>query len=194
MLADEQSAGRGRSGRPWLSPPGAGIWLALVLRPAAVPLGGALSIRTGLAVQDALGVAAPLLRPDLKWPNDVVLNGKKIGGILCEAHWSSNRLGWVAVGIGLNVLGPIPAELQDLALPIVDVDPDATRLGILAELVPRVAALAGCPAALTDQERAGFLSTLWMPPGSEPVVGLEPDGALLVRRADGTLDRRTDAT
>jgi BirA family biotin operon repressor/biotin-[acetyl-CoA-carboxylase] ligase len=191
VVADEQTAGRGRSGRAWHSPPGAGIWLAMVLRPAEPPAGGALAIRTGLAVEEALAVAAPALMPDLKWPNDIVLDHRKLGGILCEARWSSERLGWITVGIGLNVHGPVPEVLADIALAIADVDPEATRLGILEQLVPRVTALHGLPPTLSDRERSEFLLALWMPEGEDAVVGLEPDGALLVRRADGSLDRHT---
>ena len=193
VLADSQSAGRGRGGRSWQSPPGAGIWLSIVLRPAAAPAGGALALRAGLAVQDALRVATPGAAPDLKWPNDIVLAGRKLGGILCEARWSHERLAWIAVGVGLNVLGPVPETLRDAAIALVDADATATRLGLLEQIVPRLAALAGCPPALSAAERERFLDALWMPPGYDPVVGLEPDGALLVRGADGSVVRRTEA-
>lgn len=192
VLADEQTAGRGRSGRSWESPPGAGIWLAMVLRPLAPPTGGALAIRTGLAVREAIAVAAPLAPASLKWPNDLVRDGRKMGGILCEARWSSDRLAWITVGIGLNVHGPVPDSVSDLALAIADVDSGASRLGIVKELVPMVAVLGARPPELSERERRAYLASLWMPLGEDPVVDLEPDGALLVRRPDGTLDRRTN--
>ena len=193
VLADTQTAGRGRAGRAWHSPPGSGIWLSVVLRPAAAPAGGALAIRAGLALLEALRVATPALAADLKWPNDIVAEGRKLGGILCEARWAHDRLSWIALGLGLNVLGPLPAGMEQQAATIVDLDPQATRLGIVEELVPRLAALANGPPGLAATERQAFLDSLWMPPGHDPVVGLEPDGALLVRRSDGTLDRRTEA-
>lgn len=192
-LTEEQTAGRGRAGRRWHSPPGAGIWLAVLLRPAAPPLGGALAIRAGLAAHQALRLTVPRLAANLKWPNDIVVAGRKLGGILCEARWSGERPGWIAVGVGLNVHGPVAPDVRDLAAAVADVDPGASRVGILAELVPRLTALASRPAALDDAERAAYLRSLWMPPGEGPVLGIDPDGALVVRRPDGSLDRRVDA-
>jgi len=193
-LADAQTAGRGRGGRAWQSPPGAGIWLSVLLRPAAPPQGGVLAIRTGLAVHAALATCAPQARVDLKWPNDVVLRGLKVGGVLCEARWQHDRLAWVGVGIGLNVHGPLPADVQPTAAALADSDGAVSRLEILEALVPLVAALAARPAQLDERERQAFLERLWMPEGTGQVVGLEPDGALLVRGPDGGIVRRTDAT
>jgi BirA family biotin operon repressor/biotin-[acetyl-CoA-carboxylase] ligase len=193
VLADEQRSGRGRAGRQWVSPRGAGIWLTVLLRPREAPVGGALAIRAALAVRQALGVAAPAALPQLKWPNDLVRDGRKVGGILCEARWIGDRLGWVGVGIGLNVHGPLPATLEGRACTLADGDPDVRRAEILVEVVPRVSALAHRPAALDGAERAAFLDAVWQPPDDLPIVGLDPDGTLLVRRADGTLDRRRDS-
>ncbi len=192
VLADEQTAGRGRAGRRWWSPPGAGIWLSLVLRPRQAPVGGALAIRVGSALRDALAVAAPPAAVALKWPNDLVHEGRKIGGVLCEARWSGGQLGWVAVGAGLNVHGPLDRAVADVAAVLADLAPGVSRLGVLEALVPRLIALAERPATLADAERAAYLSHLWMPPG-ESAVGLDPDGALRLRNADGRLERRTDA-
>jgi len=191
VLADEQTAGRGRAGRAWHSPRGGGIWLALLLRPAEAPLGGALAIRAGLAACDALSEADARLAPRLRWPNDLILADRKVGGILCEARWSGDRLGWVAVGVGVNVRGPLGAGLKDRGIALTDIAPDLTRATVLAALVPRLAPLATAPAALTDPERAAFLACAWTPAGERAPLGLEPDGALVVRRADGSLDRRT---
>ncbi len=191
-LAEEQTAGRGRGRRAWWSPRGGGIWLSVLLRPGAAPAGGALAIRAALAVHQGLAVATPRALPLVKWPNDLVLAGRKVGGILCEARWIGERLGWIAVGIGLNVHGPLPPEVEGHAVSLADVDPDVRRAEILAEIVPRVAALATRPAELEEAERAAFLEVAWQPEGDAPIVGLAPDGALLVRRPDGTLDRRRD--
>ncbi len=191
VLADEQTAGRGRAGRPWHSARGAGIWLAMLLRPATAPLGGALAIRAGLAVCDAVAAAAAGLAPRLKWPNDVMVLGRKAGGILCEARWSGERLGWVAVGVGLNLRGPPAGAPETRAIGLADVAPALTRAAVLAALGPRLAALAQAPPALEPAERADFLARAWSGPGEPAPAGLEPDGALLVCRADGSLDRRT---
>ncbi len=192
VLADEQTAGRGRAGRPWSSPPGAGIWLSALLRPGATPVGGALAIRAGLAVRSALSEAVPGARVSLKWPNDIVHAERKLGGVLCEARWTGGRLGWVAVGVGLNVHGPIAPSVAGTAMALAELDAGVSRLGVLEALVPRLVALADRPAELAEAERAEYLERLWTPPG-EKVVGVDPDGALRVRAADGRLVRRTDA-
>ncbi len=195
VLADEQTAGRGRQGRAWHSPAGAGVWIAVLLRPAVPPLGGALAIRAGLATVDAVAEAAPELAPRLKWPNDLVVAGRKAGGILCEARWSGDRLGWIAVGAGINVRGPVPAAVKDRAVALGDLAAGVTRIGVVAALVPRLAALAARPAALDQDERARFAAVAWPDPeGAEEAEGLEPDGALLVRGPGGALDRRVLAS
>jgi len=191
ILSDAQSAGRGRQGRTWASPPGRGIWLSVILRPAAPPAGGALAVRVGLACVDALRAVHPGLAPRLKWPNDVLVLDRKAGGILCEARWASGRLAWVAVGVGINVHGPVPADVRDRAIALDDVVHGLSRLGVLTALVPRLAVLGRADATLTEAERAAFLESAWVPPG-ETVVALEPDGALLVRQGGGVLERRVD--
>jgi len=195
VLADEQTAGRGRLGRTWHSPAGAGVWLAVLLRPAATPLGGALAIRAGLATVDAVGEAAPETAPRLRWPNDLIVAGRKAGGILCEARWSGDQLGWVAVGIGINVRGPVPLAVRDRAVALGDLADGVTRLSVVSALVPRVAALASRPSALDEPERARFAAACW--PGADGAAepaGVDPDGALLVRGPGGELDRRVLAS
>lgn len=189
VLADEQTAGRGRQGREWYSPPGAGIWMAMLLRPTAPPEGGALAVRVGLAVLAALAAAAPELAPRLKWPNDVMVGDRKAAGILCEARWSAERLGWVAAGIGLNVRGPLPRELAPRAVALCDVVPGLSRLAVLEAVAPRVADLARRPPALDDAERAAFWAARWSGADAD-AVGIDAGGALLVRTAAGSLDRR----
>ncbi len=193
VVADEQTAGRGRAGRAWFSPPGAGIWLAIVLRPEPAPQGGVLAIRLGLAIREALLAISARLKPDLKWPNDIVVQDRKLGGVLCEARWIGERLGWVVAGIGLNIHGPLAAAVEDTAIAAADVDPGLSRLAVLEALVPRLIASGRHGEPLNDDERARYLAALSMPPGTEPVVGLDPDGALLVRAPSGELVRRTEA-
>ena len=192
VLADAQTVGRGRQGRAWSSPPGRGIWLTVILRPAAAPAGGALAVRAGLACLDALRAVHPGLAPRLKWPNDLMVLDRKAGGILCEARWVVGRLGWVAVGVGLNVHGPVPAEVRDLAIALDDVVHGVARAAVLAALAPRLMVLGRAEVMLSDAERAAFLESAWVPDG-ESVAGIEPDGALLVRREGGVLERRVEA-
>lgn len=195
VLADEQTAGRGRQGRTWHSPAGAGVWMAVLLRPARPPRGGALAIRAGLALVEAVAEAAPELAPRLKWPNDLIVAGLKAGGVLCEARWSGDQLGWVAVGIGINVKGSVAAAVRDRAIALADVAPGVTRLGLATALVPRVARLGALPPELDQAERERFVAVSWSGGAGEPqAVGLDSDGALLVRAANGELDRRVIAS
>src|SRR5262245_17469457 len=114
LLAEEQTAGRGSRGRAWHSSPG-GLWLSVLYRlpsPGGVEL---LSLRLGLLVAAALEGTAPELPVMLKWPNDLILRDRKLGGILCEARWQGESLAWVAAGLGLNVTNSIPDELRHTA-------------------------------------------------------------------------------
>jgi len=99
VTADSQTAGKGRSGKSWESPSGMGLWMSFLVRsdsevpPALVP------ILVGLVATRALERLCPSLRPGIKWPNDIEVEGRKLGGILCEGAGS----GAVVVGIGLNL-------------------------------------------------------------------------------------------
>src|SRR4051794_10686215 len=100
-LAEAQTRGRGARGREGHSPPG-GLWLSVLYRPGS-PLGvELLSLRLGLHVAEALESVAPGLGVMLKWPNDLMVSDRKLGGILCEARWQGESLAWVAAGLGLN--------------------------------------------------------------------------------------------
>lgn len=147
VLADQQTAGRGRLGRSWSSPPGAGIYASVLLRPdpRAARL---LSIAAGVAIAEAIeGVTG--LAPALKWPNDVYLGGReahaarKVAGILAEGGMSGGEA-WVVVGFGINVL---PATLPPHL-------PRATSLETeLGRPVDRGELLASCLARLAQRYR-----------------------------------------
>ena len=103
VIADEQTAGRGRAGRRWLTPRGAALAVSVILQPDQVEV-GALSLVNGLgalAVSDALACLG--LSPAIKWPNDVLMEGGKVAGVLPESHWLGDRLLGVVLGIGVNV-------------------------------------------------------------------------------------------
>jgi BirA family transcriptional regulator, biotin operon repressor / biotin---[acetyl-CoA-carboxylase] ligase len=193
VLADEQTAGRGRQGRAWLSPQGGGVWLSLLLRPAHPPQGGVLAIRCGLACLAALAEVAPDVAARLRWPNDIVVAGRKLGGILCEARWSGAELGWVAVGVGLNVAGAVDPAVRERAIALADLTSGVSRAALVAALVPRLRAQEPLPPLLDAAERRTFLASEWRDDGAEPTADLAGDGALLVRTATGVLDRRVSA-
>ena len=105
VVADQQTAGRGRCGRSWSSQPGLGVWLTLVERPADATALEVLSLRLGLRAARALEPLAG--RPvQVKWPNDVYVDGGKLAGILVEARWRDQQVDWVAIGMGVNVQAP----------------------------------------------------------------------------------------
>lgn len=102
IVAEEQTSGRGRGGRRWLTPPDTALALSVVLRPALDPVTAAGLMTLGaLAVTDAL--EAQGLEPEIKWPNDVLLGGRKVAGVLVEASWSGPALEFAICGIGINV-------------------------------------------------------------------------------------------
>jgi len=112
VIADRQTAGRGRMGRHWESPPGVGLWFSWILRPE-LPLasGFLLTVAGALAVVETTGRLAGRLA-QVRWPNDVMIGEKKVAGILAEARGDANRLEAVVLGIGVNV-NQLEADFPD---------------------------------------------------------------------------------
>jgi BirA family biotin operon repressor/biotin-[acetyl-CoA-carboxylase] ligase len=103
VAASRQTAGRGRLGRNWESPPDRGLYVSILLRPD-LPMteAGKLTVLSSVATVDAVETVAGL-RPQIKWPNDLMLGGRKLAGVLIETEPKENRLAFAVVGIGLNV-------------------------------------------------------------------------------------------
>jgi BirA family biotin operon repressor/biotin-[acetyl-CoA-carboxylase] ligase len=197
VLAEEQTAGRGRDGRTWRSPAG-GVWLGMLLRPP-LPAAGVLSLRIGLVLADVveavLGVRPTALsgpRAGVKWPNDVLVDDRKVAGILCESRWQGDALQWLGVGIGVNVANEIPVELAERAVALRELRPGARRIDVLDQLVPALQRLAAHGAQLTEFECAAFARRDWLrgrhirTPLVGRAAGIRPDGALLVDTGAGT--------
>jgi BirA family biotin operon repressor/biotin-[acetyl-CoA-carboxylase] ligase len=188
VLADEQAEGRGRHGRRWQSQRGSGILLAYLARPRVAAESGLVALRAGLAVVQSLGELG--VEAGLKWPNDVVVRDRKLGGILCEARWAQGRPRWVAVGIGLNVHGRVPPEVSTSAVALDDVRAGTARLDVLQRLVPRLHAMPDA-AQLDAVEQDAFRHCDWLrgrwlsSPVEGRASGVGPDGALLVETEDG---------
>ncbi len=103
IVAEEQTKGKGRMGRSWYSPPGLGLWMSLILRPDIPPFKApGLSICAGLALAQAIREMTGI-EAKIKWPNDCLIDGKKVGGILLELSAELDRIDFVIVGIGVNV-------------------------------------------------------------------------------------------
>ena len=185
VTAGSQSAGRGRQGRTWAAPPGRALLLSLLLR-SYDPL---LPLRAGLAVADLAGEAAKV-----KWPNDVLLDGRKLAGVLVEARPDA---GWAVLGMGVNVaveLADLPAEVRELAATLGRPPGalEASLTELLAHLQRRLAEPpADCLAALRERDALRGRPLRWSG-GAGTGAGIDDDGALLVRLADGSV-RTLDA-
>jgi len=120
VIAEQQTNGRGRMGRNWVSPAGKGIWMSLLLRPPVpLPLTPQLTLLAAVALSRAISQQLPALEIDIKWPNDLLIEGKKISGILLESAAEDERLNYVVVGLGISVnleADDYPEELLDRAV------------------------------------------------------------------------------
>jgi BirA family biotin operon repressor/biotin-[acetyl-CoA-carboxylase] ligase len=137
VLAEEQSAGRGRAGRAWHSERATGIYFTLLLRPRLSPVEAPLlTMLAGLSAHAAI-LAQTGLAPDLKWPNDLMLGGRKLGGILTEMQADTSLVRFVAVGIGINVNQErFPSELSSIATSLrAETGKNQSRLDLLARLL-----------------------------------------------------------
>jgi BirA family transcriptional regulator, biotin operon repressor / biotin---[acetyl-CoA-carboxylase] ligase len=210
VLAGTQTAGRGRRGRVWASPPGAGLYVSVVCRPRVGPAGddpamALLTVMAGVAVVEALADAAGV-RATLKWPNDVVVEApcapvRKLAGILAEGAVAGSRLSAVVVGIGVNLRPTAyPPEVAARAVSLETLaaralDPDAILVAILGALQGRRRALAqpdGAAALLDDWRRwspsAAGARIRWEQQGvvcEGVTAGVDDTGALRVQTRTG---------
>jgi BirA family transcriptional regulator, biotin operon repressor / biotin---[acetyl-CoA-carboxylase] ligase len=138
FLAEEQLAGRGRGAHTWHSARSTGIYCSVILRPAMPPSDALIfSLAAGLAVRTAVTEIVPQLVADLKWPNDLLLSGKKFCGILTEMNAEATRVRHLVVGIGINVNQvKFPAELRDTATSLrIETGTEWSRVELCAALL-----------------------------------------------------------
>jgi BirA family biotin operon repressor/biotin-[acetyl-CoA-carboxylase] ligase len=139
-LADEQTGGRGRGAHSWHSAPGSGLYVSILLRPRLAPADILwVSLAAGLAVQQAIREVTALA-VDLRWPNDLLLSGRKVGGILTELNAEVTRVRHAVIGIGLNVHQPaFPPELASLATSLtIETGQEWSRQDLLVALLRNV--------------------------------------------------------
>jgi BirA family biotin operon repressor/biotin-[acetyl-CoA-carboxylase] ligase len=193
VAARIQTGGRGTRGRSWASDNG-GLWISVICRPGAGAAGEVVGLRVGLALADLLdAMLPPPHRIGLKWPNDLYLGSKKVGGILAEARWQGESLGWMVIGVGVNLRNEIPPDLAASAARLVDcgLTPGATSLA--APVARAVAKAASVAAPLSAEELAAFASRDWLRGRAlalpEPGIaeGITAGGRLRVRSAAGTV-------
>jgi len=174
--------------------------MSVICRPADGESVGCLSLRAGLAVAEALEARCPQVGSvELKWPNDLVLQGRKLAGILCEARWDGAHPTHVVVGLGLNVVNPIPDSLSGGAITLADVAGPVSPEVLAEPLADAIARAGGTRGPLTPGELAAWarrdsLAGRTIVAGTlvGTGAGVAPDGALLLRQASGE-EVRVDA-
>jgi BirA family biotin operon repressor/biotin-[acetyl-CoA-carboxylase] ligase len=201
VVADLQSAGRGRRGRTWASPAGANLMLSVGLRPnLAASRAGLLGIVAALAVRDAAASLAPADFLRLKWPNDVVaLDGRKVAGLLVETAVRGDELTEAIIGMGINVNWPaaeMPAELAGRAVSLSDLaGRPLDRLELLRRLLTALdGEIASLEAGRSPLDRLAAVSALdgrrvTVDTGPEQVegtvAGISAEGQLLLDTVEG---------
>jgi len=199
IVAGEQTEGRGRLKRIWLSPKGS-IALSMILRPDISHL-PSMIMMASLGVSNTISFVTGL-KPQIKWPNDILINGKKVCGILIESEVYRKRVNYVIVGIGIDAnfsLTDFP-EIRQIATSLSDeLGKEVSRLEVIRSLLVE---MEGLYQALLDggtlyTEWRDSLVTLgkkvWVTEGDTTCEGIaesvDRDGSLLLRRPDGTLSR-----
>jgi len=202
VIAEEQTAGRGRLGRAWHSEKTSGLYFSVVLRPELAPQQAPLlTLAAGLAARDAV-VQVTGLDVDVRWPNDLLLGGKKFCGILTEMQAEAQRIHYVVIGIGVNVNhAKFPAELEKIATSLrLAAGKPVSRLEVLAGLLAgfdryynRLVSEGSAPLIARFSEVSSYARGKRVrvaAPREEftgVTEGLDATGTLLVRRDDGAL-------
>ena len=200
VLAEEQTAGRGRAGRSWASEKSAGIYCSILLRPPVPPAHAPLlTLVAGLAARDAAAEDLDSL-PDIRWPNDVLVSGRKFCGILTEMHAEPDRIHYAVIGIGVNVnQTKMPADLAAIATSLrMETGKVHSRLELLIRLLRHLDRYYNqflADGALPMIRRFAQVSSYYegkrvrITTATESftgtTAGLEPSGVLRVARDDG---------
>ncbi len=178
-IAERQFSGRGRFGRRWISDPGRGLWTTTIVRDVDPGALDALSIRIGVALAPALDRFADG-RVMLKWPNDLFVGGRKLGGILVETRWREARVEWVAVGVGINLVPPADQQAAT------GLRAGVTRSELLRVVAPAVRGACAATGLLTSAElgeytaRDSLRDSRLVEPAAGVARGITPTGALVV--------------
>jgi len=202
VVADAQTRGRGRLDRRWVTAPGAALAMSLVLRPspAEAAQAGLFAGLGAVAVTEALEQGWGL-KPQIKWPNDVLLGGQKVCGILAEASWSGSQLQAVVLGIGVNVAPSSVPPQDELLFPATCIEAAAGRTVERQEVLERIVeqlfvwrpALGSAEFLEAWNRRLAFRgeAVQIVMPGyniTGEVMEVDPAGGLRLRRRDGNVE------
>ncbi|MBI3852609.1 MAG: biotin--[acetyl-CoA-carboxylase] ligase [Verrucomicrobia bacterium] len=204
VFAESQTKGRGRLGRKWMSPPRKGLWFSLLLRPAMRPTAATqLTIAAATALSRAIRLHTGVT-PEIKWPNDILIRGKKVAGILTELSAELDKVKYVILGIGVDVnlsAGEFPHELRKLATSLKietgqGLDRAELAVDILRELDRDYARICAGQFTTVADEWESQCATLGhnvvIRLGDRQIQGraesLDVDGALLLRTQHGHLE------
>ncbi|MFO0072543.1 MAG: biotin--[acetyl-CoA-carboxylase] ligase [Gemmatimonas sp.] len=188
VVAASQAAGRGRGGKSWISEPDAGLWCTLIERPTDSGAVEVLALRVGLELATALASCVDG-RISLKWPNDLLVERRKLAGVLIEARWRGARPDWVAIGVGIN--RRVPADLPAT----IAVRPDVSREALLEAVAPALRRAASAIGPLSAAELAAWkardaaVGRRVTAPAAGTVTGLAATGGLCIRGDDGSDQR-----
>ena len=202
VLCNQQTAGRGRMGRKWNSPAGAGLYLSMVFRPPETTVPPLVTVVAGVDLARELNRRFPGLGAAVKWPNDLMAQERKLGGILAEMSGDGDEGVFLVVGVGINVEAGRLADdvngavaLDDCVGPARLLDVARAAVAGLERRLPRVPNALDA-ASLDELDRLDWLRNRWVEhriPDRAPAVGraagIAPDGALLLRPPGGALHR-----
>lgn len=205
VVAEEQGAGRGRLSRGWISPRSKGIWFSVVLKPPFLPQEASkFTLLAAVAVVKAVN-AVKGVEAAIKWPNDILLDGRKLVGILTEMNAEFGHINYIVIGIGINTNAApedYPEDVRSIAISVADkAEETFTRVALLAHVLKRMEELyekaseEGFEAVLQEWRR--YSCTLGqdvkvLAPGAEyygKAIDIDEDGLLVVRKEDGTVTK-----
>jgi BirA family transcriptional regulator, biotin operon repressor / biotin---[acetyl-CoA-carboxylase] ligase len=205
VFAESQTRGRGRLGRKWISPAHKGLWFSILLRPNLRPQEATqLTVASATALRRAI-FSETKLKPEIKWPNDILLGGKKVAGILTELSAEVDRVRYIILGIGVDVnldAAELPAELRKLATSLKIESGESVSRAELATAILReldfdyARICSGKFSAVADEWESGCVTigkNVTVHIGDRKICGcaeaLDDDGALLLRTEHGHLER-----
>lgn len=203
FLADAQTAGRGRGDHAWHSPPGENLYMSIILRPrveaaSVPPIALVVGVAVARAIERRLG-ASPPFEIGIKWPNDLIVSGRKLAGVLVEGRLRGKEVSSLVAGLGVNVRSQsFPPSIADRAISLAMLGvSDLSRASLAAAIIAEL----GSAIALFEQSRlepfARELERRDVLRGSRVDVsgvrgvaeGIDADGRLLIRTEDGALER-----